>query len=204
MINSYPENYKVTDINRMNCRYTLEISAVDSDKEQDLIVLMENPSVGDEYEMDPTIQRLVNYVAKNYKKMIIVNVTPVVATSNLDKYVYEISEQKHKNVEVVKNIIDNVSDKAELLVATGDLGKVKGPDGRRASELCKALQDSYVELMDMVEKTSLFNHMYAIKLVGDGNKRFGGHPLYKSADCMDNLTGIKKVEGDDAWHLEEK
>ncbi|MFD1454775.1 DUF1643 domain-containing protein [Levilactobacillus lanxiensis] len=198
MIKSYPENYKVTDINRMNCRYSLEISAVDSDKEQDLIVLMENPSVGDEYEMDSTIQRLVDHVAKNYKKMIIVNVTPVVATSDLDKYIHEINEQKSKNVKVVKSIIDNASDEAELLVATGDLSNVKGSD-----ELCKALQSSYVELMDMIGNTSLYDNMHVISLVGNENKKYGGHPLRKDTDCLDNLTDVTKVEHDAAWHLKE-
>ncbi|WP_395409177.1 DUF1643 domain-containing protein [Levilactobacillus lettrarii] len=185
MSEAYPEGFKVIGINRNEtCRYSLEIKTPNENADKALFVLMKNPSVGDEKLMDPTIKLLVKHVAPRYRKMIIVNASPVIETDseNLNDHREEIEKQADKNARVITEMAQNLGE-ADLLLATGEVEDI--------------LKGSYVELMNQISQSELGNHLYMISSVAN----YGGHPLGKLIADMEKLTPVEQADAE--WHLKE-
>ncbi|WP_127849385.1 DUF1643 domain-containing protein [Lacticaseibacillus hulanensis] len=166
-------------------RYSLTISnPKNANKPLSLFVLMMNPSVANSQHSDPTVNTLIRNLGDNYKQIIIVNTTPIIETNsdNLKAHQAEINDQASVNANVVANMVV-AARQFHFLVATGEIKK--GVNDR-----------SYIELMDEIDRMTTGDGFYTVRLTKDG---YGGHPLYKKTEEIQNLTHIRKA--DNQWHF---
>lgn len=184
---AYPDGYTVKSVlnEQTNCRYALQIMTPSVDKKLTLFVLMMNPSVARLEHSDKTIDTLIRFYGHKYRQIIVVNTTPVIETDS--------KNLKNRQSDINRNILPNTKSVTRMvkeahhfhfLIATGDI--IKGVN-----------EQAYVDLMNHIDAITVGDALFTIKLTSKG---YGGHPLYKKAELLENLTRVRKA--DDQWHLE--
>ncbi|MDT2563434.1 MULTISPECIES: DUF1643 domain-containing protein [Lactococcus] len=184
---NYPTGYKAESVlsESQNCRYALKITTPATSSPITLFVLMMNPSVADGRKSDKTIDTLIKYYGEKYRQIIVVNTTPVIETdsNNLKNRINDINKNKMANTRSVSRMVKEAGS-FHFLIATG--------------EVKKGINDAaYVDLMNHIDNITVGDALFVISLTSKG---FGGHPLYKKAEQLQNLTLVRK--SDEFWHLE--
>jgi hypothetical protein len=70
-----------------------------------------------------------------------------------------------------------------FLIATGNI--IKGVNDK-----------TYIDLMNHIDSITTGDGLYVVRLTSKG---FGGHPLYKKASELKNLTHVRQKDAQ--WHL---
>ena len=185
MTYSYPAGFKPIRANiNAGCRYSLEISTPNPASDLTLFVLMMNPSVADGTSSDRTINTILNARGNLYRKVVVVNTTPVIETdsSKLKTRISDIHKNALPNAKAIEHMVKTAGH-FHFLVATGEV--IKGVN-----------DDSYIKLMNQIDYLTVGDGLYVVKLTAKG---YGGHPLYKPKAMIENLTHVRKA--DDQWHL---
>jgi len=184
---NYPNGYEVEAIlsEKTGCRYALKIKTTAISEKLTLFVLMMNPSVARQESSDKTINTLIKYYGNKYKQIIVVNTTPVIEkdSDNLKNRVNDINKNILPNTKAVTRMV-NEAGHFHFLIATGDIKK--------------GINDkAYIDLMNHIDSITEGDGLYVISLTKNG---YGGHPLYKKTEMLENLTRVKKGTSD--WKLE--
>ena len=160
-----------------NWRYALKITTPATSSPITLFVSMINPSLADDSKSDKTIDTLIKYYGEKYRQIIVVNTTPVIETdsNNLKNRINDINKNKMANTRSVSRMVKEAGS-FHFLIATGEVKK--GINGA-----------AYVDLMNHIDNITVGDALFVIRLTSKG---FGGHPLYKKAEQLQNLTLVRK------------
>lgn len=182
----YPAGYFAESVpsHPTDCRYALKITTPATDKELTLFVLMMNPSVAEQTASDKTIDTLIKNYGTRYRQIIVVNTTPVIETNsdNLKSRIGDINRNMLPNTKSVIRMVRE-SGHFHFLIATGNI--IKGVNDK-----------TYIDLMNHIDSITTGDGLYVVRLASKG---FGGHPLYKKASELKNLTHVRQKDAQ--WHL---
>lgn len=182
----YPTGYFAESVpsHPTDCRYALKITTPAVNQPYTLFVLMMNPSVAEQTASDKTIDTLIKNYGTKYRQIVVVNTTPVIESKsvNLKNRVNEIRRNMLSNTKAVTRMVRE-SGYFHFLIATGNV--IKGVN-----------EQPYIDLMNHIDSITRGDALFTIRLTSNG---YGGHPLYKKAFELQNLTKVKRKDAN--WHL---
>jgi hypothetical protein len=174
------EKFKVvTPVKMFKCRYAVEYQSSDTEDKRDLLVLMENPSSAGATQDDATIKSLLHRTGDGYRRITVINITPVVSFKSIvkgesipdDICVEDVAHFSSRNLDEISEELKLLKDQTfDLVVASGALNNEKDP-------LRSELQKNYITIMNKIMNESKPSKLYVMKLVGNGEygTRFDGY-----------------------------
>lgn len=165
-------------------RFSMTITTPYPEKPLTLFVLMMNPSIADSEHKDPTVDKIIKHQAKNYKKIIIVNTTPIIETdsSKLKEYKSTVNKLMMTNKTSIGRMIKEAH-KFHFWIATGNTKK-------------NVNDAAYEDLMNYIDAHTTGNGQYAMKVTAEG---YGKHPSRATVEELEHLKHV--VKADDKWHI---
>lgn len=120
------EKISIIDGNEISVRYKLEIPLNNWENENELLVIMMNPSKANKEESDRTVNKVVQYASQNrYRKLIIMNSLPFYETKSekLNAVIRQIVDGEAEralehNFSEIQEAISNLT--RDILLATGN------------------------------------------------------------------------------------
>ncbi|MFC6164194.1 DUF1643 domain-containing protein [Lactiplantibacillus dongliensis] len=184
----YPQGFSCesADIDG-NCRYSLKIVNSNTSKPETLFVLMMNPSTANGNQSDQTVNGLLTGVGKEYQKIIIVNVSPVMIEKK-DKFSEDSDEEKtgitERNIRAIKGLLRE-SENIYFLVGTGNISDTD--------------EETYVKIMNIISNVVGKDEIHAMELNQTG---YSINPIVAALADYKNTESLKSVyKYDDRWHL---
>lgn len=184
---TYPTGFGVEEVVKKDgARYSLVIKTPTPNARLTLFVLMMNPSTADGDKSDSTVDHLIRTLGQTgrYKKIVIVNTTPVIETDskNLKAHQAQINKLAMVNAKVVAKQVKQAGH-FHFLIGTGVIEK--GVNDK-----------SYIDLMNQTDHDTTGDGLYVGALTKAG---YGKHPRYIKGEELIALTHVSKA--DDQWHL---
>lgn len=177
---TWPKNLKRNKNIVPQFRYYLKLDfKIRHQKNDNLAILMLNPSESDMDYWDPTVKKLAEELHHCYKSIQVFNVNPTFETgpSNLKPLAQQYINNNLSCFQTKYNKKD------DILVATGDLLRFN-------DDVNKTLIDSYTKLLNNINSSK-------IKILGHSNTIFGIHPASRgkkhvNINCSNLISTTKK------------
>jgi len=169
------------------CRYFLDLTLKKFKHPWTLVALMKSPSEANDSQSDQTVNTLLNGLDDRYKRVIIVNTTPLIIddeTPPKDRTA-EVQKYAAENKQMVAMMIQDAK-KFHLLVATGEL------ETGVNDELYPALMSTIDEL------TTIGDGLFVVNTTHDNH----GVGILRSKQYLQNSYLSRAHKVDDDWHLE--